>query len=318
MKEPTHGKLPARESSMVKQQPDESRIDTRHGGHLGIRSSMLAKFLGALLAVLLGMPALAAGSAHVLVCNDSTTTPMFMAQAAEYNWDAYRVVGWTEIPPGTGGMFKWDLSCRPLTGTSNPMYFAIAHADENGKLALYAYSLDGYPRRGSWFCAKLDDRFEFRADSMEKLAQCSQGGRKLFFAHRVDSLWDDEQEYVVIKPDPRNRDSKIATFEEIAKGRYGAVALGSQRYGFGADRLNRVEAQEAALEACAQADCKVVAVTQAACAAIAYARSTVPPRGVKIGIGSTMEQAMSAATAQCRSAHGDCQEPLKAGCSGRD
>lgn len=272
----------------------------------------------ALLLALCGIEAGAAVPGNIKICNDSETTTMYVAQASQYGLGLdHRSIGWIEVPKSLGGWL--GTFCKDLYGISSEyLYFAIAHVDENGRMAVYDYDFDDFGgvirRDGDWFCVRLTGSFEFHGREMADLGRCEADATPLFFSHRVS--FDDDPITIHVDPSPRRTGGKLATFDEIARGRYGAVAVGTGRYGYGENSLSRAGAIETALASCGVADCKVVTVVQGACAAIAYSKAKTVPRTFKVGTARQRVDAIIAAANQCREAHGECHSPIEVGCSG--
>lgn len=272
----------------------------------------------ALLMALCGLEARAAVPGDIKICNDSETTTIYVAQASQYGLGLdHRSIGWIEVPKSLGGWL--GTFCKELYGMSSEyLYFAIAHRDEIGRMAVYDYDFDDFGgiirRQGGWFCVQLSGSYEFHGREMEDLGRCESGATLLFFSHRVS--FADNPITIHVNPSPENAGAKLATFDEIARGRYGAVAVGTGRYGYSENSLSRAGAIETAVANCGASDCKVVTVVQGACAAIAYSKAKTVPRTFKVGTARQRVDAIIMAANQCREAHGECHPPIEVGCSG--
>ena len=287
-------------------------------GHLGVRFLWMQSVILLLLSTVWS-PAWGNGPTKLSVCNKSTTTSMYLAQASQFNWGRnYETAGWTEIPPSLG-MGSLGMRCEYLEGlSSDAIQFAIAHRDAKGQLALYAYEFplgSGIQVGASWFCVRLDRSFQFQARGFEELSDCEPGAIRVRFYHYIE-FEDDDEMLISFHPDPRNQLNKIATFAELAKGRFGAIAVHpkTRAYGFSHEQMGSREAGELAVEHCPQAGCEVVNIVQAACLAIAFGQRG----GYKVTSAPTEEAAASSAAAECKKAFGECQAPVPAGCSTSD
>ena len=264
-------------------------------------------------------PTVAGGPARLSVCNQSTTTPMYLAQASRYNWGySYETVGWVEVPVSLG-MGSLGMRCVFLGGlSSDPVQFAIAHIDAKGEMALYAYEFElgsSIKAGESWFCVRLEGPFRFRARGFEELANCEPGALRIRFSHYLEFNEDDEMTISFV-PDPNDEQHKVATFAELAKGRFGAVAIHPKTlvYGFSHELLGPREAADAAMSSCEASGCELVGVAQAKCLAIAFG----PSGGYKVTSAGSQEAAVAGAAAECKKSFGECAKPLPAGCSTRD
>lgn len=272
-----------------------------------------------LLLAIASFPAPANGPTGLSVCNKSTTTPMYLAQASQFNWGRnYETAGWTEIPPAFG-KGSLGMRCTYLEGlSSDAIQFAIAHRDAKGQMALYAYEFplgSGILAGESWFCVRLDRSFRFQARGFEELSECEQGAIRVRFYHYIE--FNDEDEMLIsFEPDPRNDHHKIATFAEMAKGRFGALAVHPQTraYGYSHEHMGSREAAAAALAQCKSPACQIVNVVQASCLAIAFGR----PSGYKVAAAPTQEAALASAAFECKRTFDGCQAPVPAGCSSSD
>jgi hypothetical protein len=241
---------------------------------------------------------------------------LYVAQAFQFNWGhQYEVSGWLEVGPALG-MGSLGHRCVNLAqGLATPTYFALGHLDEAGKFSLYAYEfeLGGIVRPGNrWMCVHPTKGFRTERRDFDSLANCDAGHVQIPFFHLVKTN-DGDREMITVEP-RRSAAGKVATLEDIARGRYGAFAVSTTTGHFAAsrDRISAAYAAEAALEACAQPSCQVAHVAQAKCLAISHHNIS----RFKIGTGNSQAEASNRAVAECTKAFGPCQPASPGGCSG--
>ncbi|MDD0994564.1 DUF4189 domain-containing protein [Pseudomonas sp. TNT2022 ID1044] len=274
------------------------------GAILGFGFRKVITLLVLLLAIQLHAPA-HAELAEMHLCNESTTTTIYVAQAYEHNWGEYKVSGWTEVPPGLGGFL--GLRCFYLSGgLSTPTFIAIVHKDAAGRFALYGYDITDhanlYPG-GWWFCVDPVKNFKVTGYSFEDLQKCPKGTVLMIFPHLIKSS-EGEEAFLRIPANPAS-DAKLATLEEIVQGTFGAIALdvSTGQYGLGTGRINEKYARSAALEDCGKAACKIIGVVHGQCLSVA----AVDSMQYKVDVGATKEAAVEAALDACNSNHGSCK-----------
>lgn len=259
--------------------------------------------------------------AYIDICNASKKTSVFVAQAYQFNWgNQYEVSGWYELKPSTGMGILGQKCMRLGKSMATPVYFAIAHRDEGGKMALYAHPLDeanwaNLHDSKRWLCINPRESFRYTGRDFDDLWNCPSGGMRIPFPYLSKSAEGDEN-YFTVNPDTSSASNKLGTFEDIARGNYGAVAVDeiSHRYGWAAERVNARIAGQAARGECGKPTCKVVAVEQAKCMAIAKA----DVGKFRIASAATQEEAMRLAATSCAEAFGACKPAAKAGCSGKN
>ncbi len=296
------------------------------GGLPPLRYSDWRLILGLLvgLAFWVPIPAKAAPAsdwAYIDICNASKKTSVYVAQAYQFNWGyQYETSGWYELKPSAGMGILGQKCLRLGKNMATPVYFAIAHRDENGKMALYAHPLDeanwaNLHDSTRWLCINPEGSFRYTGRDFDDLWNCPKGGVRVPFPYLSKSVEGDEN-YFTVNPDTSSARHKLGTFEDIARGGYGAVAVDevSQRYGWSAERVNARIAGQAAREECGRSACKVVAVEQAKCMAIA----TADVGKFRVASAATPEEAMKRAAASCAEAFGTCKPAAKAGCSGKN
>lgn len=285
----------------------------------GFAGQAVAWVVRTCLAMLLmgGLPQAAnAQHSEVSVCNASTSMSLYVAHAFQFNWGhQYEASGWHEIGPALGMGSLGHRCIRLAGGLATPTYFALAHLDEAGKFSLYQYEfeLGGSVRVGGrWMCVSPTRGFRYEARDFDALGRCEAGAVQIPFPHLIKTS-DGDREMITINPQASPA-GKLATFLDIAKGRYGAFAVSAVTGHFASsyDKINATTASQAALEGCGQPTCKVVLVAQARCLAIAHADVA----RFKVGAGSSQAGAESAALAECSKAFGSCKRPAPGGCSG--